>query len=626
MGESAAQILAVKDFDARSFYWRIVVKPHRTQTATILLLMLMGAVLDTATIGLTVPLLDVLTHQGESARGAVVTVLVAALQFLGIASSENIVIFALLLVVSTFFIIRSALLLLSQCCTAAIAVKLRRTVKVSLADKFLHARYEEISKRARGTIVHHMNNPAESVTAAIVQMGYFLTGFLNSLLMIALLLYLSWWATVLLGALAVAGVQGWRWYADRRSAAHGRTLYDLRGELQKLQVDAIDGLKVVKAHGLERNLVERQDALLAGELRPEFQLTFFRNGPMLVNEVIAISIVLGLGAITFLFPSFGLRVSMLTAFLLAIRRIAPAMANMNLASVNLSRYTRDLEIIEEVLEALPQERCGGQAVDRVEELQLADVSFAYASRPEHGVLHHVTARMRRGTVTAVVGPTGSGKSTIANLLLGLYDPQGGSVRVNGMDLRAVDLRLWRQHVGYVCQDIFVFNASIRDNIALWDECLPQSQIEWAARVAQLHEFIVSLPGGYDTAVGDRGLRLSGGQCQRLAIARAVLKRPDVLVFDEATSALDNLTERAVYDAISTLHHEAIVIVIAHRLSTVKEADQIVVLQAGRVVEVGTHDLLISQRGVYTKLYEEDDRTQTQGAGASRQAVAAGAAS
>jgi len=207
-------------------------------------------------------------------------------------------------------------------------------------------------------------------------------------------------------------------------------------------------------------------------------------------------------------------------------------------------------------------------------------------------------------VTAIVGSTGSGKSTIANLLIGLYEPQAGSILVNSVDLQALDLHAWRARVGYVSQDIFVFNATIKDNIALWDESLSQDQIEWAARTAQLHEFIASLPEGYETVVGDRGVRLSGGQCQRLAIARAILRRPEVLIFDEATSALDNLTERAVYDAINALHHEAIVIVIAHRLSTVREANQIIVLQGGRVIEVGTHDLLVGRRGVYAKLYEE----------------------
>jgi len=222
------------------------------------------------------------------------------------------------------------------------------------------------------------------------------------------------------------------------------------------------------------------------------------------------------------------------------------------------------------------------------------------------VLDGISATMRRGTITAIVGSTGSGKSTLVHLLLGFYEPRTGAVLIDGVDLRRVDLAAWRRAIGYVSQDLFVFNATIAENIALGDDFTP-SQIEWAARIAQLHDFVAALPDGYETEIGDRGLRLSGGQCQRLAIARAVVRRPAVLIFDEATSALDNLTERAVYEAIRSLQREAIVIVVAHRLTTVKDADQILVLEAGCLVEQGVHDELLRQHGVYARLYVEDGR-------------------
>jgi len=323
--------------------------------------------------------------------------------------------------------------------------------------------------------------------------------------------------------------------------------------------------------------------------------------------LIAVLMVLGLGAVTLFLPSLGLRFATLAAFLLAIRRIAPSMVNINQASVALSRYQRELEMIEQVTQQLSQEPRGGLPIDRIEQIELAQVSFSYPSRPEHAVLHHIDAMMRRGTMTAIVGATGAGKSTIASLLLRLYDVPSGSIRINDTDLRALDVVGWRRRLGYVSQDLFVFNTTIRDNIMLGASDIAPAQVEWAARVAQLHEFILSLPEGYETIVGDRGLRLSGGQCQRLAIARAIVHRPNVLVFDEATSALDNLTERAVYDAIRTLRDEAIVIVIAHRLRTIQDANHILVLDAGRVVEQGTHGELLTRRGLYSRLYEENSQ-------------------
>jgi len=606
-----------QDFDTVAFYWRVAIRPYPREATALLVLIVTSAVVDMVSVGLSIPLLDVLTGQAGAAQNRVVMGMQAVLQSVGVVPSTPVVTFALLGLVSLFFVARSGLVLWNQHQIAAIAVKLRRKTRVALFEKFLHARYEEIAKRSRGTIINDITMPAEAIAGAMTNIGFFIAGAFNSLVMIGLLVYLSWWATGVIGLLAIGGIQGWRWYADQRASACGRTLYGLRGEQSKLQVDAVDGLRVVKAHGLEPRMVERQDALSAAEYAPELRLVFLRNGPILVNELIAVVIVLGLGAITFFRPSLGLRFSMLAAFLLAIRRLAPSLVGINQASVTLSRYKRELEVIEEVLERLPQEPRGGAVVDRVTDVRLAQVSFAYPSRPDHFVLSGVTAEMRRGTVNAIVGPTGAGKSTIASLLLGLYEPSSGAMFVNGVDLRRLDLAAWRKKLGYVCQDIFVFNTSIRDNIALGDERVPQSQIAWAAGVAQLHEFITSLPEGYNTVVGDRGLRLSGGQCQRLAIARAILSRPELLIFDEATSALDNLTERAVYDAISTLHDEAIVIVIAHRLSTVKEADQILVLEAGRIVERGTHEALISRRSVYARLYEED---HTHSAAGSEQAA------
>jgi ABC-type multidrug transport system fused ATPase/permease subunit len=215
--------------------------------------------------------------------------------------------------------------------------------------------------------------------------------------------------------------------------------------------------------------------------------------------------------------------------------------------------------------------------------------------------------MKRGEVTAIVGPTGAGKTTIVNLLMGLFQPSEGRILVDGYDLKEIYVKAWREKIGYVSQDVFLFNASIRDNIVLWEEKVLQVEVERAARVAQLHDFVQSLPHGYDTLVGDRGLRLSGGQCQRVAIARAIFRRPEVLIFDEATSALDNLTENVVYRAINALRKQATVVVIAHRLSTIRDADQIAVLSGGKVVELGTHASLVERRGIYAELYEEGAR-------------------
>ncbi|MBI3616040.1 MAG: ABC transporter ATP-binding protein [Candidatus Omnitrophica bacterium] len=591
-----------------AFCWRTVIRPYPGQTMLIVFLMLASSGMDMAVVGLSVPLMDALTVPEHAVSNPLLSFLGRFLNSMGVPAEPRLIIFTLLILACGLFVLRAAFSFLYLLATSKIGWHLRRQTKAQLFERFLTAPFEEVAQRARGVVVHHINNPAQMVHVVIGNVALLFTGVFDCLVMLGLILYLSWWATLLVGVLAVAAIQGWRRFTDHRVVAYGRTLYDLRAAQSKLEVDAIDGFKVVKAHNLPSKILEQQRKLLDAEVQPTLRADAYRIAPNLINEVVAALIVISLGAGAFLVPNSPLRFSMLVAFLLAIRRIAPAMARINSASSEISKNQKNFEILDEILVRLPRESSGAKIPSRIERIELREVTFAYPSRPEHLVLKEVGLTMRRGTVTALVGPTGSGKSTLAHLLMGLYAPLSGGIWINGEPMPELDLISWRRRIGYVSQDIFVFNATVRENIALWEE-VSDSQIQWATGVAELHEFISTLPHGYDSLVGDRGLRLSGGQCQRLAIARAILRRPDVLIFDEATSALDNLTERAVYDAISAVHKEAIVILVAHRLSTVREADQIVVLQGGGIVESGVHGTLIHSNGLYARLYEEDSRSQ-----------------
>jgi ATP-binding cassette subfamily B protein len=233
-------------------------------------------------------------------------------------------------------------------------------------------------------------------------------------------------------------------------------------------------------------------------------------------------------------------------------------------------------------------------------LSFRNVSFAYDVR--RPILENISFDVPAGTSIGLVGASGSGKTTIGRLLFRFYDPTQGDIRIDGHDLRDITVASVRGAIGVVPQDAVLFNDSIAYNIAFGRPEASRADVEHAARLAQLHDFIESLPDGYDTIVGERGLKLSGGEKQRVAIARAVLKRPRIYLFDEATSALDTRTERAIQDSLREVSRGTTTVIIAHRLSTVVHADQILVVDKGRIIERGSPDALLRDGGHYAALW------------------------
>lgn len=379
-----------------------------------------------------------------------------------------------------------------------------------------------------------------------------------------------------------------------------------QGEVNADIESAISGMRVSRAYTASAHECEKFDAenkyYVKSKSKQYKVMGEFHSSMTFMTDFLYFAVLLAGG----LFFYYGkIDVGEFTAFVLYISTlITPIRTLVNIydqIQEGATGFKRFCEIMD-----VPAEEENANAVDVAQlrgDIEFIDVSFGYGDENEKKVIRNFSLSIPAGKTVALVGPSGGGKTTLCHLIPRFYEIDDGKITVDGYDIRELKRTALRRNIGIVQQDVFLFNGTVKENIAYGNFDATDEQIATAAKRANIHDYIMTLPDGYDTSVGERGVKLSGGQKQRISIARAFLKNPPILILDEATSALDNATEMLIQDALGTLSDGRTTLVVAHRLSTIKNADEIIVITSDGVAERGTHDTLMENNGVYKTLYD-----------------------
>jgi ABC-type multidrug transport system fused ATPase/permease subunit len=473
-------------------------------------------------------------------------------------------------------------------------------------NKFIRADYKFFTDHKQGELLYNVANAPQRLSTLIISTTEVFSQLVLALSVMVLLFSLSVRGTLIVFFIGAA-YQLVTQYLGRKVA-----YYSGKGEMQAVRQsniilnEVISGIRQVKIFNSVENWIKLFANTIKGRWAYFIRRTIWQQIPtpllMLVLylfvgiTVIVIKILVPMDFMD-LIPVFG-------TFAFAVFRLVPIVGGMSGQVMQIMGALPDCETVFEILqEDLSHLKDGRKELSSFEsKIEFRDVSFKYGNGK--AILSHFNAVFEKGKTTAIVGRSGSGKSTIINLILRLYDATDGEVIIDNQDIREYRIASWLSRIGVVSQDTFIFNNTVHNNITLSLE-YPEERIIQAATYADAHSFVSELDQGYDTIVGDRGIKLSGGQQQRLAVARAMIRDPEILIFDEATNALDNISETAVQNAIDELSQNHTVIIVAHRLTTIAGADKIIVIGEGRVLEEGTHKQLMENKGTYWELYQKE---------------------
>nr|MBN2278917.1 ABC transporter ATP-binding protein [candidate division Zixibacteria bacterium] len=481
-----------------------------------------------------------------------------------------------------------------------------RDFRNRLFEKYQSLSLSYFHKQRTGQLVSRVTNDV-IVLNETVDLGFnrLVIDSLTVVILTAFLVLLSWKLT-LLAALVLPLVFGFIYWMGRKLRRYSARSQEKMADVNSVLEETVSNIRIVKAYAMEQFEIRKFFKATSDYFRALVRMTRIRHLASPVNDIliVAAGILILLYAGSRIINGGGeMDAGDFMTFVIAMFSLIKPVKNLFQIHIKLQEGMAAAERIFEVVDTpiQVQEKPGAIVKTRFESvIKYENVSFAYQSGSP--VISNIDLEVGKGGVVALVGPSGAGKSTLFDLLPRFYDPTEGRITIDGVDIRDLTLNSLRGMLGIVTQETYLFNDSIQNNIAYGLEDVTSEQIIEAARAANAHDFISEFKHRYETQVGNRGVRLSGGQRQRIAIARALLKNPQILIFDEATSALDTESELLVQEAIERLMQDRTTLVIAHRLSTIVNADRIVVIERGRIIERGRHEDLIRKSGLYHRLY------------------------
>jgi len=570
-------------------------------TMAIILGGVFAALLEGVGLGFILPIVEIVQSSGDPAQEAsgIMLTFVSVYQFLGVPFTLGFVVTG----VSVILTIRWTLTFFVRWFRSALVVDYTREIQKQSFNNALDAQIEYFDQEGSDDILNAIVTQAEYAGRTIkIAINLFEQGFLTLMyLVVALVIapFLTGFALVFLGGLAVLFrfvIEPGYELGDEVASANQR--------VQQAAQAGTQGIRDTKLFGLKPEFAD--DFVNAVDQWAGSSITLRRNEQAISNfynllTAISVFILIYL-ALTFADLSLG----SLGVFLFAMFRLGPkaSMLNTHLYRLenNLPHLVRTQEFIDE-LKRNAEPTAGSEPVpDEVQTVEFDDVRFSYESQDDEA-LSGVSFEFEEGEFLGFVGQSGAGKSTIVSLLARMYEPDSGEIRANGRPIHKMDIDEWRSRIAVVRQDPFIFNDTLRYNLTIGNRDVSEAELDRVIRIAKVDEFFDDLPKGYETQLGDDGVRLSGGQRQRVALARALLKDADVLVLDEATSDLDSNLEKQVQTSIEDMERNYAIVGIAHRLSTVKNADRIYSVDNGKIVETGQHAELIERGGRYAELYE-----------------------